>query len=63
MSTFEEMFSDVIDRTNGTVVLDEKKFKEIQEDALRTAGDIAHGCECFGGKPSRAIDDLRETLK
>ncbi len=36
MKTFEQMFSDVIDHTNGTVVLDEAKFKSIQIDALKS---------------------------
>ena len=63
MKTFEDMFGDVIDRTNGTVVLDEKTFKEIQGNVLRTAADIAHGCESFGGKSSKAIYDLSKTLE
>lgn len=34
MKTFEETFKNVIDMTNGTVMLNEKKFAEIQQDIL-----------------------------
>ena len=37
MKTFHETFKDRIDMTNGTAVIDEKKYKEIQRDVLQHA--------------------------
>lgn len=54
MKDFQLMFRDVIDRTNGTVVLDEKKFTEIQIDTLQSCLRL---CEMDHLKTSTDVAD------
>jgi len=35
MKTYQETFKDKIDMTDGTVVLNEERYKEIQKDVLQ----------------------------
>jgi len=63
MKTFHETFKDRIDMTDGTVVLTEKAYKEIQRDALQHAMAVITNHGEYGLTTRDMIEDLEKDIE